>query len=409
MNMTHFRALLLCICCLHIHFFSHGQKVYPSAADASPDLTKITVRSQDILEDFTVTRDKLSEHCVVPLEVTDASLIGKIDKVIRHEGRIFVLDRDLAQTVFCFDLQGRFLFKLGGLGKGPGEYRELRDIVLYPSTNEIGVLQGEKIIWYNTGDGAFTGATTELENIVLDKVSLLDPTRLIGYANNQCFSKENCSKFYSFTKDAEILNRYLPIEKQEKNLYVDHENPFSGSTFSIGFTHILNDTIYTINGHGRMVPKVWLDFTDMASNDKFELPESTKQYKKWLNKTVKNKTVKGLIFYHETNDVIQFKFRRGVDLVWGLFLKETNKLILSENIFADEVLFINSNVGIYKDTFISYFSSEIVLQISEFLPSAENEIEDLINTYGRNFYDYMISLDGVANPILVFSKFKNDL
>ncbi|EIM73904.1 hypothetical protein A3SI_17087 [Nitritalea halalkaliphila LW7] len=345
----------------------------------------------------------------MPLEVTDASLIGKIDKVIRHEERIFVLDCDIAQAAFCFNLEGKFLFKLGSSGKGPGEYRELRDIVLYPSTNEIGVLQGEKIIWYSTEDGAFTGYTTELENIVLDKVSLLDSTRLIGYANNQCFSKENCSKFYSFTKDAKILNRYLPIEKQEKNLYVDYENPFSGGTYSIGFTHVLNDTIYTINGHGKMVPKVWFDFTDMASNDKYELPKSTKQYEKWFNKTVKNKTVKGLTFYHETNDVIQFKFRRGVDLVWGLFLKETSRLILSENIFADEILFINTNVGIHKDAFIAYFPRGIVLQISESLPSAENEIKDLINTYGKNFYDYMISLDGAANPILVFSKFKNDL
>ncbi|MGY6560157.1 MAG: 6-bladed beta-propeller, partial [Nitritalea sp.] len=168
MKISQYFASLICICLTQIHVSCNGQEASSFTGNESTDVVKIIVRSKDIQESFTVTPEKVSEHFVVPLETTDASLIGKLDKAIRHEDKIFVLDSDLAKTVFCFDLDGKFLFKLGRLGKGPGEYRELRDIVLYPSTNEIGVLDGDKIIWYNTGDGSFTGAATELKNIMLD-------------------------------------------------------------------------------------------------------------------------------------------------------------------------------------------------------------------------------------------------
>ncbi|WP_238531594.1 6-bladed beta-propeller [Nitritalea halalkaliphila] len=407
--MTHFRALLLCICCLHIHFFSLGQKTYPtSAADASPKLKKITVRSKDIQKSFTVTHDNVSEYFIVPLEATEASLIGKMNKVIRHEKKIFVLDSDLAQTVFCFDLNGKFLFKLGRIGKGSGEYRELRDIVLDPITNEIGVLQGDKIIWYSTEDGVFTGYTTELENIVLDKVSLLDSARFIGYANNQCFSKENCSKFYSFTKDAEILNRYLPIEKQEKNLYVDYENPFSGGIYTIGFTHTLNDTIYTINSDDQMEPKFWIDFTDMAVK-KTSIWKNLTDFKNWFNRSLKSQIVKGLFTYYETSDAIQFEFRKGTNILWGLYLKETNRLIMTDELISQRILVNNNNVGIYKDMFISYISGEFILQIKEYLSSGEIDEQTTIEILGKDVYNHTKSIEDIANPVLIFAKFKNDL
>ncbi|MGY6559362.1 MAG: 6-bladed beta-propeller, partial [Nitritalea sp.] len=287
--------------------------------------------------------------------------------------------------------------------------RELRDIVLYPSTNEIGVLDGDKIIWYNTGDGSFTGAATELKNIMLDKVSLLDSNRLIGYAGNQCFSKQYCSSFYSFTKNGEITNQYLPIQKKGKDLYIDHENPFSGGRYSIGFTHLLNDTLYTIDASDQMVPKVLFDFTDMAAKKKSALLENIKDYKSWFNRSLKDKTVKGLVSYHETNDAIQFEFRRGTDIIWGLYLKKTKRLTLTDELISERILVNNNNTGIYEDKFISYISGDIILQINEYLSSEEPDKQNIIDMLGNDVYDYVESLDGVANPIIVFSKFKNDL
>lgn len=67
------------------------------------------------------------EHKIIKLETNDNCLIGEISKVIIKADKIFVLDGNIAKKLFCFDLQGNYLFSFGMIGDGPGEMDSPRD------------------------------------------------------------------------------------------------------------------------------------------------------------------------------------------------------------------------------------------------------------------------------------------
>ncbi|MDR1154274.1 MAG: 6-bladed beta-propeller [Bacteroidales bacterium] len=66
-----------------------------------------------------------------PLETNRNCLIGHIDKALVRNNRIYVADFNKAIALFVFDMDGRFLFKIARMGKGPGEYLSFRDFDIH--------------------------------------------------------------------------------------------------------------------------------------------------------------------------------------------------------------------------------------------------------------------------------------
>lgn len=58
----------------------------------------------------------------LPLELTDSSLIGSIDKIICLNDKFYIYDQSFHKGVLTFDKSGHFLQALHPLGQGPGEY-----------------------------------------------------------------------------------------------------------------------------------------------------------------------------------------------------------------------------------------------------------------------------------------------
>lgn len=75
----------------------------------------------------------------VPLETTDESYIGTIDKLIEFNNRIYILDK-MSNGIFCFSNAGKFVFKIQRIGKGPGEYIKLYDMEINPFEENLEVL-----------------------------------------------------------------------------------------------------------------------------------------------------------------------------------------------------------------------------------------------------------------------------
>lgn len=77
------------------------------------------------------SQSELSEQIqlvkALKLETTEESLIGNIDKIVVLDDRVYILDRFVAKALFVFDTTGTFLFKMGKVGKGPGEFLSPND------------------------------------------------------------------------------------------------------------------------------------------------------------------------------------------------------------------------------------------------------------------------------------------
>ena len=67
----------------------------------------------------------------VRLETTSNSLLGEVSKIKVHNNKLFILDRRVAQALFCFDMNGNFNFKIEkGGSKGPDQLLSLDDFDL---------------------------------------------------------------------------------------------------------------------------------------------------------------------------------------------------------------------------------------------------------------------------------------
>jgi len=70
---------------------------------------------------------KLSKIKFIPLETSRECIIGRVDKTLIKNDKIYVADFYQTKSLFVFDLNGKLLFKIAKMGQGPGEYLRLND------------------------------------------------------------------------------------------------------------------------------------------------------------------------------------------------------------------------------------------------------------------------------------------
>ena len=137
--------------------------------------------------------DLFSDIKYVKLETTSESLIQRIDKVVDLDGNLLVTDRD-NQSLLLFGKDGRFIKKIAGRGKGPGEYSKMYDAAVDKEGKRLFVLDAyaQSVLIYDF-DGKcldskkFGFWAQELEYIGDDKVLLY-----CGYAiMSNGYVKEN--------------------------------------------------------------------------------------------------------------------------------------------------------------------------------------------------------------------------
>jgi hypothetical protein len=298
------------------------------------------------------------------------------------------------------------LFNVGKLGGGVGEYRDLEDIVVDQKAEELGILSRSGIQWYNINNGTYSGNITKFKNILLERISHLDSNSFIGYANNQCGSKNDCFNFYRITKDGEVLSSYLPIDKNEKNLFIAYENPFSGDVRTKSLTHLFNDTIYNVTNDGELYGKYHINFGDMALENRSLLPRKTKDLSKWMSESDKKGLVAGLEFFAENDSIMVFNFLKGSKFMTTFLSKHSGKSITTKDINSPGTLLGGIIKGVYNNHFISSFSGEVLMQLQAAFEAHEDKGE-IKEIYSKALYDYIMSLEGSANPTLVFTRYQS--
>ncbi len=71
----------------------------------------------------------LGHYRIIPLELNTESIIGRVNKIVKRNDIFYILSDD--KRIHAFDTNGRFLFVLDKLGKGPEEYVYIGDFDIY--------------------------------------------------------------------------------------------------------------------------------------------------------------------------------------------------------------------------------------------------------------------------------------
>jgi hypothetical protein len=112
----------------------------------------------DLLSESGSSVQKLSEFAAnieyIPLQTTKSSLLGSIKrKIVYTDNRIFIQNTD---EVLCFDMDGKFLFKLKNTGRGPEEYTSIYDFDVSSDNKNLILLTQKRFLVYGISDTAFT-------------------------------------------------------------------------------------------------------------------------------------------------------------------------------------------------------------------------------------------------------------
>lgn len=112
--------LLVFICLLAI--VSCKKKFITNEADYS----EVDTIRYDYTDENIIPRDSVfGEITFLPLETCDNNLIGMVDQVLFGDSTIIVVDRYVANGVFLFDFNGKYVGRMSRLGNGRNEFRSL--------------------------------------------------------------------------------------------------------------------------------------------------------------------------------------------------------------------------------------------------------------------------------------------
>ena len=103
------------------------------------------LKASDLFEDFKY----------IPLESSEKSFMGQYQGLCLYENRIFVHDIE-TNMIYIFNLQGKFINKVGKRGNGPGEFFQPESMTVDPFRKQLLVYDTFiKEMFYFTLDGDF--------------------------------------------------------------------------------------------------------------------------------------------------------------------------------------------------------------------------------------------------------------
>jgi hypothetical protein len=148
---------------------------------------------------------------IIPLETTGDCLISKIDKIEIKNERIYVMDQ-LAQSVYIFDMNGKYLNKIHKRGQGPGEYTNLSYMTVTDSSIIIIDHFVEKQIIYNIFSLQPVKEERIFEKIWATEIFCLDGT--VYYINGWSNSPAGKYRLFSEIYGSDNFEKYLPFETE---------------------------------------------------------------------------------------------------------------------------------------------------------------------------------------------------
>jgi hypothetical protein len=375
--------LLLCICC----------SCRRQAGNDSPEaIVSIPINPA---ESSAITIDDIYTDCTyIRLETNPESLLKTVSSLRIYKNRIYIFDNRNEPSVFCFDMQGKFLFKIANHGQGPGETVHTRQFCIDEKNGLLWIADNFRKILKHDLDGRF------IEEYRTD-FAINDIACLPGLKDLLAIRfghYENCNY------EAGIYSLSGKQVLTHKDYATDFEKIVGGSTvmseyrgnlvYASGFT----DTLYYMDENG-FHPQYAFDF------GKYKMPEDIaegKDNKKvFLEFNKSSNRYAGLIAQPiETDEYVTIWYSFGGEHRISIYSKEQKTVRTFDKIQTDsDEQFLPLFLKTYYEG--CYYSAIYPANISGL-------IEDKVETSGYGVYHDPDALKSVLrmddNPVIVFGK-----
>ena len=213
--------------------------------------------------------DFIADYRYVPLGTTRQP-VGNIDQLLVTDDRIIVVDKERAQTVFIFDLNGNPCAEIYRPGRGPQEYNHIDHVTLTPGQKPLlAVLDkmGSKVLFYGL-DGKFIRFSPIPFRFT--GMEYLNKNELLCYANayiqqDPIFKKREDTNRLLFFTDNKFQIKASALTNRAKKRKISFTVPFvkwNGEEILVNPN--MTDTIYRLDGHD-LQPLYYVDKSALGS------------------------------------------------------------------------------------------------------------------------------------------------
>ncbi|MDR2423801.1 MAG: 6-bladed beta-propeller [Prevotellaceae bacterium] len=322
MKYTTILILLLCMqfSCMEKHHINMNTPVISMDNLIELDITESFKGLENLEQQFITI---LGEHRLVLLETTDDCLIGEIKKVTLTDSLIFVLDAFLANKLFVFNADGKFIRHIGSRGQGPGEYIQATDFHYDKYTKEVIIYdQFKHQMLYFDLNGNFI--RTKLHNIRFVNFAKTKNEYVYKLLDNRHIPEiEDCYAAMG-TDSTEVV--YAALPRFEMNFYTGFTlNVLNDSIVS--FARPFRDTIYHYS-NGILYPKYHIKFpekTKLPANVEKQVDHDYYKLRTRYDNLEENRTYFNGNFF-ETDDYLYFIIDHPYHYAF-IYNKTTNKLM----------------------------------------------------------------------------------
>lgn len=181
------------------------------SACSSVDNTDIQ-RILDV-DDCKIISDNLSDYIedvkIIKLEQSDSNFVYGISKILLAEDKLIIYS---VGELFAFNYNGEFLFRIGRLGRGPGEYIALNDVCISSFGDELLCLNHQnEVLRFSIADGAYRGMIKTEHGVSSDAIfPMSESTFAVFFANPPMnYQSKNFDHIKVFSKTGRKQESYL--------------------------------------------------------------------------------------------------------------------------------------------------------------------------------------------------------
>lgn len=348
--------------------------------------------------------DVFTKVVAVPLESVEGSFIGGIDNLLFIDSTLLVKDKRKSKSVKQFTKRGEFVGFIGSSGRGPGQYTEPTDIVVFNDTILVYDQFQHKIIFYgNRGE-------------------FLKERRVPFSFHSFHVFDNNSFVFQMFDNDNQHINEILGYSLiwtdslfniQYKSLYKEKDkyNTMINSGLALGLDKVYfhpphSGSIYQVGDKGAIKLAYQLE-TRVPLPAELLLRRNEEKLFKMSSETPNHYMLfTGIPFISNKIVLYEISFNRSVQHVF--FHRELQKCIAGDLVLNDLSRLgggFGNPIFAGPDYLITYEHAYRIKQTFEVYKEHGLDVKDLLNEREQMIAE---KLEEYSNPVLFFFYYKEE-
>ena len=346
------------------------------------------------------------------LETNKDCLIGHIFDLQVFDDFLYVLDTQIAKSLFVFDMNGRFVRKIGSLGQGPGEYSQLSDFTIDTEKKYIYLLDFNKRIHQYLFDGTFVRTITPK----LEKTNIVN----IYCCNNRLFmsvlaynrTPNDYMLMETDLDNGEILSQSLPLKYNKgwgESIYLRHSSFLSRSNVMPLYTRMFMDYIVSVGED--ITPYIELRSKNLVTDkDVVNIVNAQGGARAVLGRfrdyVSDHSKIYDVHSFVENNEFILFRYQRGIRNYHAVILDKKTGLVKLANQFSNDLIYKNGENHFFNGFLFSNTKGSFdilhIESIARFQESIRNN--EVVSRLDR--LDELRTLEEEANPVIFYYEYK---